>query len=363
MKIAAFVFLMLSFSVIADKNRFELDSTTEKAFLENLNRVFGTNQFEFDKYLNVGDSGAKLAVITVNKKRLVLRIISYKKTFDQVASEIWATKLASLLKVGPKVYFSDVDHRIILIDYIEQTGGYSFQNIEQSANELANLLQRLKSLNLNRKDRMFIPNLEKFQSWDLNKLPTEYRKMCKETLKGVLEAYKYFENFTPMLSHNDLHFENVILSDDKLYVIDWETFSISNLPFEMAAIIYRTIVSEDAIPTLLKKSYGHDPNEVELAEFRVASIIYAFLRSVQDLDKLGSDQRMNIKMPITSLPKSTDYLQSILKTNQEITDSKKTIYGWSLFKRAHEMISAKTFRKDLKLLKHHQKKQTKEFLK
>lgn len=333
---------------------------TEEVLKQNLSKTFGTDQYTYLRNLTVGDSGALLAVIEVGQKKLVFRSISSNRTVEQVASEILATELASFLNVGPKVYCADVKNKIVITDFIEADHGYSFQHPKQSTAELASFLKRLKSLNLNRKDRMYLTNLEKFKSWDLSVLPQDYQKMCKKILEGVLESYRYFENFTPMLSHSDLHFDNVVLAADKLYVIDWESFSISNLPFEMAAVIHRTVISEEEIPSLMQQVYGRYPTELEIAEFRIASIIYLFLQGVNDLNKLEPSQRFHLESDsLDSIPVPSIYLNKIFNNKEDITPQKKMIYGWGMMKRAYEMIKSKNFKKDLKLIKHHQKEKVK----
>ena len=341
-----------------------LSNQAKKVLARELERNFGTADYKIVKKLSVGGSGASLQVIEVNGKEYVLRIISSKRTDIQIESEFIATEISSILNIGPKLYFYDLESRLILTDYVPPLNGKTIDYPDKVTEDMAVYLARLNKVNINSNDQSFRQALDNFKSWNIEKLSPEMQERLRKVLAKVLDSHNLFRDFQPMLAHNDLHFGNLIVAKRKSYIIDWEEFYISNAPFELAATIYRVVADESLKESLLKSFYNREPTELDYARFRIGAIIYLFMQGVNDLSSLADGVRYNISYEeYKNLPSPTTFLREILHGQEKINDNTKKVYFWSLLKKVDDLVSEKEFSKNLKLISKAYKKEKKDFKK
>lgn len=361
MKFLSLFFLVASFSFAIGKD-LSLSPEVEKVLKQHLNKAFGTPEYKLIGDLSAGGSGASLKIIAVNGKNYVLRTISTKRTKIQVQSEFVATEISSTLNIGPKIYFYDLAHRFLLTDYLTPLKGQTTDYPGRVVNDMSQYLSKLNQININSNDQSFRNVIKIFQSWNLDKCPKKIKKALEKILSKVLDSYELFQDFSPMLAHNDLHFGNILVGKERAYIIDWEEFYISNAPFELAATIYRVVADESLKESLMQKFYNRVPTKIDHAKFRVGSIIYLFMQAVKDLSTLDEKDRFGITYnEYKSLPEPTMYLKKILGKNEEITLETKKVYFWSMMKKVDSLVSERGFHDDFKLINKSEKREPKAF--
>ncbi len=356
-----FLWVCLSFAHVQAEG-LVLSESQQKSLKTHLQKTFGTSEYAFVKTLAVGDSGARMSVIRVGDKEYVLRQISPKRGVSNIVSEVVATEVASLLDIGVKIHFVDLENHLLLVDFIPPIKALPFEQPEKTTKEMAEFLKKISSLRINSKDQLFKSSIEKFSNWSFNEVPSHLRPVLKSILHGVEKAYGFTKNFSPVLSHNDLHTGNILVSEERAYIIDWESYSISNIYQELASVAYRVIVQPGDSNNLLALYFGREPTDFEKAQYYVASICYLFSLAVKELQRVPESQRLDIsKEEFDSLAGFSGIEKKAFKGEIDLNDKTFLLYGWGILKTVYQLVKDKKFKKFTKFLKHNEKKERKSF--
>ncbi len=252
--------------------------------------------------LKGGYSGAPLFTVTADSKKYVVRFLEHKSKEDR-EQEISCLKTASDGTYGPHIYFADVDHAVIIMEYLppQRISGEQRDSKELYI-ALAHLLQKIhrgpkfaKSLNvfdwLEHKLQVVKDILK---SKNVKGIPVNKLEEITVTLRKALSPHM---TVTPC--HNDMNPNNLLFLGDKFKAIDYEFAAQSDPYFDIATIdIYYCLFNPAFEHVLLSTYLEHKPSLQEEAKLHLmkqaAWIWYALTFLELGSEKIGEYPTMQI---------------------------------------------------------------------
>ncbi len=152
----------------------------------------------------------------------------------------------------PKLYYSDIEKKNIpyCFEILEKVNGVSLYNVWHTYSEkqrediIRQLCDAMKQIHSNKKEKY---NWSEYMKKEFN---CAYEKVIKlniftsdeqELLKRAYLAFdKYLNSDEIVLVHNDLHFDNILVDNGKIKIIDFERAMYAPKDFELD-ILYRMI--------------------------------------------------------------------------------------------------------------------------
>jgi len=235
------------------------------------------------KILTGGFSGASLFTVTANGKKYVVRFFPHKTQKDR-QKEIWCLNSASKGGYGPRVYFTDVDQGVIIMEYLQHQKITREQRMSPKLyRDLAHLLQKIhqgpqfaETINIfDRIEEYIQKNKILAQEQQVGTIPLN-------KLLHILTAIRHAcaSHMTVAPCHNDLHPSNMIFLGNTIKVIDYETAAQSDPFFDVATVaIYNSFFNAKLEHTLFSTYLEREPTPEETAQLylmkQAALISYA----------------------------------------------------------------------------------------
>lgn len=178
--------------------------------------------------------------IKTNKKIYILRIAgkgtnSYINRFNEVTN----MKKVSSLNILPYIYYANEKNGTIILQYILCSHGFTKKDLYNSEklSILNNTLIKLHSSNIQLNNEFNIEHMIKIYQNKLKNMNYPYPTILNENIYILKETYhflqsKYQKKLVPC--HNDPKMDNFLLTDKKIYLIDWEYSGMADEYFEIA---------------------------------------------------------------------------------------------------------------------------------
>jgi thiamine kinase len=171
---------------------------------------------------------------------VVVRISNAAENALQIdrQSEALVLAAAAEAELGPEVLLCDPQARVLVTRYLGDTWGETAPTQEQNIQRLGQLFRRLHRVPAPAGVRRIelSDTLEGYFR-TLEQRGVESALLTKALRERALQvATKLRENSAATLCHNDVHHLNVIDSDGKLRLIDWEYAGVGQRLFDLASV-------------------------------------------------------------------------------------------------------------------------------
>lgn len=222
-----------------------MDKIIDKIISSNKN-LFGEKLFV--EKINVGFTNT---IYCVNNSYIV-KVCTNLSNEDNFKREIDFYNLNNLNSFIPKLYYSNTSKEVVPYFYeiLEKINGDSLFNVwhiyseEQRENIIKQLCECIKQIHINKGNSYNWPNYMKNEFNSLYKRIKELNVFNEDELLLLKQAFnefdKYLESNEFVLIHNDLHFDNIFIDNEKLKIIDFERSIYAPRDFELD-ILYRMI--------------------------------------------------------------------------------------------------------------------------
>ena len=223
-----------------------------------------------------GYSTRVFSLSTINKRRLVLRVLPKRDSSQDFSKEIYASKENAKRNTAPQILYADSNNGILVMDYLEGKvlRDSIYENTGEKINELAHLLKRSHSIpatHLVRYDiyeRIYntVRGMHAKLPARLSKLVAAVREIEKEPLLGP-----------EVPCHNDLNPNNILESQGRLWLIDWEMAGLNDPFYDLATIANFMVLNPKLQKKFLKVYLGKDPSDQQqkrFAQMRLVSLTF-----------------------------------------------------------------------------------------
>lgn len=212
--------------------------------LEHNKELFG-NDPNVEK-INVGFTNA---IYKINNS-FIVKICNDIDNEDKFKKEIDFYKANATNNLIPKLYYSNTEKLDVPYFYeiLEKIEGVTLYNVwhtfseEQREDIIRQLCDAMKQMhsNIGEKYNWIQYNKDKFKS--LFEEAKNKSLLNEEEIEIINSAYslfdKYLESYEFVLIHNDLHFDNILVNDGKIKVIDFERSMYAPKDFELHILYY-----------------------------------------------------------------------------------------------------------------------------
>lgn len=176
--------------------------------------------------------------------------------------EIYNTKIASSLDLGPKITQFFPKYNLLIVEYID--GNVFSPEMAKKHTQIKLVAKLLKKLhggpkfrgkfNPFKTIRKYIAIAKKRQSW----LPDDINKRLDELDKIEKKLGRFYKTYP---CHLDLMIENIIGKENKVKLIDWEYSSNSDYRLDLAMLSVKGNFTNQH-DRLLLKEYGNDNKDL-----------------------------------------------------------------------------------------------------
>lgn len=179
-------------------------------------------------------------------------------------SEKCALEIAKKLGIDNSYIYEDEEGGWKISKYIEVTEQFDFSNPKHLI-KLCDALRKLYS-------KQYSCGRLKDFLFDAKQLLSSIRQIDEESYKAATEKLPLIEQidreikadgWPVQLSHNDLYEDNLLLSNDDLYVIDWEYAGDTDIGYDLSKLIVKNNAYGKDIDKWLRCFYDRDPDQEE----------------------------------------------------------------------------------------------------
>ena len=218
---------------------------------EIINKIVEHNKklFGDDTNLEKINVGFTNAIYKVNDS-FIVKICNDIDNEDKFKKEIDFYKANATNTLIPKLFYSNTEKLDVPYFYeiLEKIEGVTLYNVwhtfseEQREDIIRQLCDAMKQMhsNIGKKYNWIQYNKDKFNSF-FEKAKNK-RLLNEEEFEIINSAYslfdKYLESDEFVLIHNDLHFDNILVNDGKIKVIDFERSMYAPKDFELHILYY-----------------------------------------------------------------------------------------------------------------------------
>lgn len=230
-------------------------------------------------------------LIETDNGKYILRISGYgtSKYIDR-DSEKYNLSIVAKLGISPKIFY--IDSEIILMEYIDTNNYKLNKNIIYNSNMLTNVINVLYVLHSSKMqfykefNILKLIYLYKKTIDEMNKdLPLELKKiefLLQDKLNILMS--KYDKELVPC--HIDPKFDNFLVSDNKIYLIDWEYSNMADVYFELANFSLTNNLNEDEEKIILETYFEISSQNFLLEKYILYKIVTDYLWIYWHLIKL-----------------------------------------------------------------------------
>lgn len=229
----------------------------------------------------------------------------FLKIFDQDILEserlitLYAVDYAYYRGVGPKVYYKSRNHDFFIRDYV----GAETLNIEnvhkkEVLKEVATALRRIHKFNPEGFQYRFrLNDATNKMNWYVRDKPLLWKKF-NDQYQFFLRIDSLIKQHIPMrVTHNDIHDGNIILSEGRVYIIDWESIAISNPYMDLVSFMLKSDLTKGERDLFLKFYFKRESTAQEKALTLLSEQIYYFQRAIKLYYASYMDPRFSVNYP------------------------------------------------------------------
>lgn len=232
--------------------------------------------------LTGGFSGSKICKFRIGQKQYVLRLFRNDLPYLIKARQYKAAKYASELGIAPKTLYFDPDQKGFVRDFLygdtvkKREFRSSFSN-----RRFAKLLKTLHTSTLPFPKApgpidQFYKNIREGEK---NQVPypsnMELAKQTMEEIQGLL--YQFPVKEAP--AHLDLNALNIMRSQGKYQLIDWENGGLSDPYFDLAMFPVFLRLEKDQEEEFLKEYFRNEPTEIQKARYELTKPVACLVRA------------------------------------------------------------------------------------
>lgn len=234
-----------------------------------------------------GMSKATLYYFDLHERRYVLRLLAPQSNRPH---QILIAQEAGRLGIGPEVHFVDPQLEALIMDFIPGRTVHPSDFVHND--QMIKFAELLRQLHLPSHRfpaarcpfQRFHDFLRKGQEQKLvYPLQMAEAKKCMDQIEAILHLHPV--SLAP--AHLDLNSLNIMLSDDRFFLVDWVNGGMSDPYFDLA--IFAVFQGLDAAQTqvFLTHYFGHVPTPFEMSRFvilkpvRLFAIAAAFLDGIE----------------------------------------------------------------------------------
>jgi len=229
-----------------------------------LQSAFGVPTYDDIRKLTTGLSNALVFRIVVQGKPFLLKIARTDVLSDPTLYYYACMKSAAEAGIAPKVWYTGVEDRISITDFVELK---PFPLAEANI-KIADILSKLHSLSPFSKTIHSIDTMNRFAKKFRETLimPENMTEELFRSLEQITRVYpRNKEDLVP--SHNDLKPENILYDGSKVWLTDWEA-AFTNDRYSDLSIVANFIVPDETYEAeFLYRYFGRNVTQYELASF------------------------------------------------------------------------------------------------
>lgn len=203
------------------------------------------------------------------------------------AHEKKSTELASQLGIDTAlIYFDAVSGQKVSV-YVDHPETLNANRMRETKiiTKVADVLRTLHQSSVNTGVPFELPEMiQKYESIILSN-GVAFLEAYDEVRRLVFDCLSAQEDIEKVSSHNDPLCENWVLSDEKLYLVDWEYAGMNDPMWDLADVSIEANYSMRHDAELLSKYFNHQPSEEETERFVVNKIYIDFLWSLWGLTR------------------------------------------------------------------------------
>ena len=193
--------------------------------------------------------------ITYNNSNYFVRISSSSYIYNDINEETNILKKASALNLSPSVIYFDSSNRNLLTDWID--GRMPTEKESNSEPFITLLTKKLKTLHSLTSTNVFNPFVE------IRKIIFSNKDYFFDTVPYILDLLENLniietlvkDSYMEGLCHNDLNPSNILLTDENLYIVDYEFAARGDIFFDLATIAW--LLEDNSRKLLIKKYFGY----------------------------------------------------------------------------------------------------------
>lgn len=283
-------------------------------------------------------ASAAIYIIECNDKMLVARFSDPNRPTANIPHEYACQQQASNDGIAPRIYYSDIDSCLSIMEWIDSKSLPFFQ--AHQTTEAAMVGELIASLHQSK------PFPESHSVFDLlmmvsqglkNNFPDDsYLTQCIEIINPYLPLVNVADDKRP--SHRDCHSFNLLFDGKRYFLIDWESAGNESLYFDLA-VISNTLLFEDADQKAMLLAYfKQTPTAQQYAKFelmRIIAFVYygvllLYLSTTVPEPKLTVDETKK-------LPSYSFFIRQQVKSNNPDMTGYYLRYGYTMLQQAIEL--------------------------
>jgi spectinomycin phosphotransferase len=305
------------------------------ANIEKLNSGFDANTMVFK-------------VSSTEQKEYFLKIRSKYFTESCINVPFWLSKKAGLANIidpletmDKKLYVKTSSSYIMMYPYINGKSGWDVSLTKEQFIDYGRFMYKLHSVNLpndclktipmDKYNRKHIETVKKYLKNHKRRLSNDsvimdFSTALETNQSAINEIIHYLENTVETsrekicLCHGDINAGNLLLSENNLYIVDWDTLVLASKEKDLMYIGggIGNKWNNDVDVEYFYKGYGQEIEiDKKLIKYyrckRIIQDIFYFVKEINDF-KYGNDRRNDVLRVFKSLFESMNVVEMALKT-------------------------------------------------
>lgn len=301
--------------------------------------------------LQGGFSSSKLYKINTAERSYVVRLIDLQRSFADRDREIKCMEIASREDITPKVYYANPKDGIIMMEFIQNRpltnderspkillprlsyilkklhNGASFPKTNSAQDEIRNVVSKLSM------KKIKLPNL-------VNEVLTRLQK-----IEGPLQKT---EKLSPC--HNDLNPNNILFTQNKIRIIDWESAGMGDPYFDLATVSLFFVFDPKDEDLFLTSYFGASPTLAQKNRLYLMKQVALCFYGLALLGASHSEQQLPLSSEeIDALPSFSSFLRAIGEGKENLSSPLSVQkFAFVAFKQALKNMKTKEFSEALK---------------
>jgi thiamine kinase-like enzyme len=331
---------------------------------ERISRVMQSFVTSFDSFSNIdsdnliyiplrgGGSKAALYRFDIGQSSYVLRLLAQQASNFTRMHQIILAKQAGKIRIGPEIHFVDSQMEAMIMNFIP---GRTVQ--QKDFEDCDNLIQFAKFLQKLHSSKESFPvacsPFQRFQNFLLKgkqeKITYPSRFIEVKTLMEELEATFQLSPVPQVPTHLDLHPLNIMLSEQRFFLVDWVNGGICDPYFDLATFATFQCLDESQTLTFLTHYFERPPNQFEWNRFIITQPIRMFVIAAALLNTSIDETRpLSYEEALKSwkLPSITDFGKNMM--NEPLWP-----FGLTMLKSGLQLIDQRNFKTALRYIQEH----------
>lgn len=290
--------------ILSNENKYRIQLAMQK--------LHGNKAYKVIQLLSGGLSGVPIYKIEIDNQFYAIKLDNiYDENVD--LKRCYAIlNMVSQENLAPFVYYTDADHGIIVMEYIDSKPRPPAS--PQSQQQLAELIHKLHHGNSFPKWKSVIEILNYFYE----KLSSSYKenyiiKQCMNEI-SILERYAFDEADTKP-SHCDLNPSNVLFNGENYLLVDWHAASPQSFYFDLTCCTtFFYFYNENLCNDFLRYYFSRDMTLVEQNKYYLMRIFTHIYYGVIFISlSLSNNKNLNILSDeeVLHLPTYLEFMQSL----------------------------------------------------